>query len=107
MYWRKSTPKAEIIRLIKAGQITLGGNHGNAKTRVYGDLDKSKCSGGRSIAKTADGDPAKSNQVFFASEAEALRLGYRPCGTCRKDLHKERERDPEGWTRTRLALLER
>ena len=63
---------------------TLGGHR---RTRVYGRLD---CpSALRAIARGG----YVANRVFFASAADALAAGYRPCAVC---LPAEYER----WTAT-------
>jgi methylphosphotriester-DNA--protein-cysteine methyltransferase len=64
----------ELIRRIKAGAITLGGN---AKAHIYGRLD---CRQGKRLDRAG--------RVFFADEAEAIAAGYRPCGACMKDAYK-------------------
>lgn len=56
---------------------------GNAKTRVYGQLD---CPAPR--AGLAKGTYQK-NRVFFADEATAAATGYRPCGRCMRDSYRE------------------
>ena len=59
---------------------TLGGHR---RTRVYGRLD---CPGAlRWIAR----GHYVAHRVFFADEATALAAGYRPCGTCLRDRHRE------------------
>ena len=59
----------EAIRaMIGEGAITLGGN---AVLKIYGSLG---CRSGKRMDRA--------NRVFFAGEAEAIALGYRPCGHC-------------------------
>ena len=60
--------KRELKRLIDNGVIKFGGNK---PLKIYGTLS---CKSGKRI-KTA-------NRVFFKSEEEAIKNGYRPCGHC-------------------------
>jgi len=46
---------------------------GNEKLKVYGNL---ACKSGKQMKKE--------NRVFFISEKEAIKQGYRPCGHCMK-----------------------
>lgn len=56
--------------LLKKKEITFAGN----KTlKIYGTL---YCRSGKRMKKE--------NRLFFSNEAEALALGYRPCGHCMK-----------------------
>ncbi len=53
---------------------TLGGHR---RSRIYGRLD---CPAAlRAIAR---GGPYAGHRVFFASEADAVSAGYRPCAVC-------------------------
>ena len=58
----------QLKLVILSGAIQLGGNR---KLKIYGLLT---CRSGMRM-KIA-------NRVFFADEAEAMALGYRPCGHC-------------------------
>ncbi len=58
----------QFQRLVHSGKIRLAGN---LKLKIYGKLN---CARGKRMKKT--------NRVFFASEAEALEKGFRPCGHC-------------------------
>jgi hypothetical protein len=58
----------ELLGLLRRGAITLAGHR---RGRIYGRLD---CPSGRRMRRE--------QRVFFADEAEALALGYRPCGRC-------------------------
>jgi methylphosphotriester-DNA--protein-cysteine methyltransferase len=71
MFHHAQLPQSELIPLLKSGEIFLGGNR---QLMIYGTLT---CSSGKSMKK--------SNRVFFANEAEALELGYRPCGHCMQE----------------------
>ena len=64
---------AETRRLIAVGSIRFDGN---ARHKIYGSLS---CRAGRRLLRR--------NRVFFASEAEALAAGYRPCGHCMKQAY--------------------
>jgi DNA/RNA endonuclease YhcR with UshA esterase domain len=64
-----STISANFLRgQIKIGKIRLAGNK---KLKIYGTLH---CKSGKRMKKE--------NRVFFESEDEAIKLGYRPCGHC-------------------------
>ncbi len=63
----------EVFSLLRSGKIALAGNR---RLRIYGRLD---CLSGRRMKR--------GNRVFFESEAEAIRLGYRPCGRCLKEAY--------------------
>jgi methylphosphotriester-DNA--protein-cysteine methyltransferase len=58
----------ELKMLLDNNEIALAGN---SKLKIYGTLN---CSSGKRMKIE--------NRVFFTSEEEALRLGYRPCGHC-------------------------
>ena len=61
--------------LILGGKVQLAGN---SKLKIFGTLS---CSSGKRM-KT-------DNRVFFASEAEAKSVGYRPCGHCMREVYLE------------------
>jgi hypothetical protein len=58
----------ELRRQIRRQHICLGGN---VKLKIYGKLN---CRSGKGMKKE--------NRVFFASPAQAVRQGFRPCGHC-------------------------
>ncbi|MBF2709615.1 Ada metal-binding domain-containing protein [Flavobacterium soyangense] len=60
---------------IKDKVITFGGN---VKLKIYGTL---KCKSGKRMKRE--------NRVFFASENEAIKNGFRPCGHCMKIEYKK------------------
>ena len=60
--------------MIRSRRIVLGGNY---KEKIYGTLF---CSSGKRM-KTE-------NRVFFQSEEEAIKLGFRPCGHCLPQKYK-------------------
>jgi methylphosphotriester-DNA--protein-cysteine methyltransferase len=62
----------ELLKKIKQKEICFGGNK---KLKIYGTLN---CASGKKMKKE--------NRVFFISEREAIKNGYRPCGNC---LHKK------------------
>jgi methylphosphotriester-DNA--protein-cysteine methyltransferase len=65
---------ATIRSLIRQKKIRLGGNR---RLRIYGVLS---CASGKKMKKE--------NRVFFASEAEALDNGYRPCAHCMRAAYQ-------------------
>ena len=60
----------ELRRKIRQNEIRFGGNE---KLKIYGTL---QCKSGKRMKKE--------NRVFFVSEKEAIKQGYRPCGHCLK-----------------------
>ncbi|MEP1096910.1 MAG: Ada metal-binding domain-containing protein [Cyclobacteriaceae bacterium] len=60
---------------IKNGEIVFAGN---SKLKIYGRLG---CSSGKRMKVK--------NRVFFDSEAEAIQLGYRPCGNCMRKAYQK------------------
>lgn len=60
---------------IKHNEICFGGNR---KLKIYGTLQYK--SGKRM---------KRENRVFFVSESEAIKIGYRPCGHCMKIEYKK------------------
>jgi methylphosphotriester-DNA--protein-cysteine methyltransferase len=60
---------ALLRKRIRQQQLVLGGNR---RLKIYGSLT---CTSGKRMKKE--------NHVFFASEDEAWKLGYRPCGHCK------------------------
>ncbi len=75
MIEHKDLDQAELHQLIRSGKIVFGGNK---KLKIYGLL--SCKSGKRMLVK---------NRLFFASEADALSHGYRPCGHCMRKAYQE------------------
>ncbi len=51
---------------------------GNRNLKIYGTLS---CKSGNRMKKD--------NRVFFASEAEAISLGFRPCGHCMREKYQQ------------------
>ena len=67
-----------LLAKIKNKQIALAGNK---KLKIYGALD---CTSGKRMTKE--------NRVFFFSEDEARKTGYRPCGNCQKIKYNDWKR---------------
>lgn len=63
---------------IKNKQVAFAGNK---KLKIYGTL---KCASGKRMKKE--------NRVFFFSEEEAKKHGYRPCGNCLKIKYNDWKR---------------
>ena len=68
--WKHSQIKEQLTQLIRGGEIKFAGN---ARLKIYGTLN---CRSGKRMKKE--------NRVFFKSEQEAVKLGYRPCKKCMK-----------------------
>ncbi len=66
---------SDLRRKIKQKEICFGGNR---KLKIYGAL---RCKSGKRMKPE--------NRVFFASENEAIKTGYRPCGHCMKIEHQK------------------
>lgn len=64
----------QLKSLIDNGEILLGGN---AHLKIYGTLN---CKSGRRLKVK--------NRVFFATEQEAIKMGYRPCGHCMRTKYR-------------------
>jgi methylphosphotriester-DNA--protein-cysteine methyltransferase len=58
----------ELFTLLRQGAIALAGNR---RLKIYGRLN---CASGQRMKRT--------NRVFFATKADAITAGYRPCGNC-------------------------
>ena len=61
--------------MINQNKICFGGNK---KLKIVGTLT---CKSGKRMKKE--------NRIFFASLAEALKMGYRPCGHCMQSAYKK------------------
>lgn len=66
---------ARFREMFRKGEIAFGGYR---KGGIYGTLH---CASGKRMLPV--------NRVFFASEAEALAQGYRPCGHCLPHKYKQ------------------
>jgi len=71
--------KSEIKRLLKSGEVTMGGHR---KLKIYGHLN---CPNAK---KWIDKGHYVAQRVFFKDEAEAIENNYRPCGCCMKKEYK-------------------
>lgn len=60
----------DLRKQIRRKAIQIGGN---LKLKIYGRLD---CKSGKRMKRE--------NRVFFNTENEAVRNGFRPCGHCMK-----------------------
>ena len=65
----------EVRYFIRNGKIAFAGN---LPARIYGTLG---CSSGKRMKKE--------NRVFFATEAEAISLNFRPCGHCLRFQYRQ------------------
>ena len=65
----------DLRNQIKQKQICFGGNQ---NLKIYGTL---QCKSGKRMKKE--------NRVFFVSESEAIKIGFRPCGHCMKINYKK------------------
>lgn len=74
MIEQQNITKDALHRLLKNGTIVLAGHR---KLKIYGTL---QCWSGKKM------DP--NNRVFFFSQSEALKQGYRPCGHCMTTLYQ-------------------
>ena len=65
----------DVRSKIRSKEICLGGNR---KLKMYGSLH---CSSGKKMKME--------NRVFFVSEKEAVKNGFRPCGHCMKIAYQK------------------
>ena len=78
--------KQRRYRLLGAdGEIfestTPGRFGGNRRLRIYGRLDCPSAT--RALSRSGYAD----RRVFFADEATAIAAGYRPCGSCMREVY--------------------
>ncbi|MBC7950095.1 MAG: metal-binding protein [Chitinophagaceae bacterium] len=66
---------SDVRKNIKQKKICFGGN---SKLKIYGTL---RCKSGKRMRQE--------NRVFFRSENEAIKNGFRPCGHCLKTEYKK------------------
>lgn len=66
---------------ISAEPGAFGGNKGH-RPPIYGRLDCSSA-----LRAVAEGT-YQASRVFFASEADAIAAGYRPCGNCLRGQYR-------------------
>jgi methylphosphotriester-DNA--protein-cysteine methyltransferase len=75
MYHHLELKTEVFIRKLRSRSIQFAGN---LKLKIFGQLS---CDSGKRMKK--------SNRVFFETEAEAISMGFRPCGHClRKQYQK-------------------
>lgn len=60
---------------LKQHEICFGGN---LKLKIYGILS---CASGKKLKRE--------NRIFFSSENEAIKKGFRPCGHCMKEKYQK------------------
>ncbi|WP_316832825.1 Ada metal-binding domain-containing protein [Pedobacter aquatilis] len=72
-HWEITSASVKIQ--IKNKEICFAGNR---KLKIYGLLN---CKSGKRMKRE--------NRVFFKSEKEALKNGFRPCGHCLKGKYQE------------------
>ncbi len=75
MMYHAGITDSELKNGIKQKAILIGGNR---KLKIYGTL---KCTSGKRMKRD--------NRVFFQSEQDAIKMGYRPCGHCMKPAYKK------------------
>ncbi|KAB5492109.1 MULTISPECIES: Ada metal-binding domain-containing protein [Flagellimonas] len=75
MVLHSDTDKKEVLNMIRKGEIVLGGNK---RLKIYGTLG---CASGKRMKRE--------NRVFFKSDTEARKMGFRPCGHCMKEAYKQ------------------
>jgi methylphosphotriester-DNA--protein-cysteine methyltransferase len=68
MIFHHETPDDELHNLLKQGRIQFAGN---VRLKIYGRLD---CQAGKRMLRE--------QRIFFATEADAISAGYRPCAIC-------------------------
>lgn len=66
---------SNLRQKIKQRKICFGGN---SKLKIYGTL---QCKSGKRMKRE--------NRIFFTSENEAVKSGFRPCGHCMKTEYKK------------------
>lgn len=66
---------SDLRSKIKQKEICFGGNE---KLKIYGTL---QCKSGKRLKRE--------NRIFFSSENEAIKNGYRPCRHCMKTAYKK------------------
>ena len=75
MFQHIALTKRNLAPLIRKGEIRFGGNK---PLKIYGMLS---CKSGKRMKIE--------NRVFFKSEEEAIKNGYRPCGHCMKNEYQK------------------
>ena len=85
----------KLYKLInEKGQVYLspvpGTLGGNKRLKIYGRLD---CPSANKWIKKGY---YVQDRVFFLTEKDAIKAGYRPCGTCMEEKYKEWLKEQEG-----------
>lgn len=75
MVFHSDIDSKEALSMIRKGEIVLGGNK---RLKIYGTLG---CTSGKRMKRE--------NRVFFKSDAEARKMGFRPSGHCMKEAYKQ------------------
>ena len=70
-----SISPTKLVSQIRQKKVVFGGNQ---RLKIYGTL---QCKSGKRMKRK--------NRVFFASEKEAIKNGFRPCGHCMKKEYKK------------------
>ena len=70
-----SISPTKLVSQIRQKKVVFGGNQ---RLKIYGIL---QCKSGKRMKHK--------NRVFFASENEAVKNGFRPCGHCMKTAYKK------------------
>jgi len=71
--------KSELFHAIKHQKFQWAGNR---KLKIYGSL---RCKSGKRMKVE--------NRVFFRTEQEAIKAGYRPCGHCMRLKYTDWKQD--------------
>jgi methylphosphotriester-DNA--protein-cysteine methyltransferase len=81
MMYHSTIQPHELRKLIRSGHLKFAGN---TALKIYGRLD---CSSGKRMKRT--------NRVFFDTEQNAIRNGFRPCGRCMPDDYRHWKTEQE------------
>ena len=68
-------------KIYSSGPGSLGGN---GQMKIYGQLNCRSA-----VRAVAAGNTYQKHRVFFADEATAIAVGYRPCGNCMRPQYKD------------------
>lgn len=74
MWLHRDLDDAALHQALQSRHITLAGHR---TLKIYGTLT---CASGKRMKRE--------NRVFLASEADAIALGFRPCGHCLKEAYR-------------------
>ncbi|MGH2664973.1 Ada metal-binding domain-containing protein [Flavobacterium sp.] len=80
MQFHINSKDSQVRKDIRQKMIGFGGNR---KLKIYGILH---CSSGKRMKRE--------NRVFFVSEEEAKKEGFRPCGHCMKAAYQRWKEQP-------------